>query len=52
MSLLASDNIDKVWYGGDLLEPLDFNLMTIERVLEISKHYMLNGNRPYYARGA
>jgi hypothetical protein len=45
MALLASKNVKRVWYFGDNCEGAD--LITIDGVLEISRHYMLNGERPY-----
>ncbi len=45
MSLFAADNVLKVWYGGDCSG--DLAETTIQEVLDISKFYMENGDRPY-----
>lgn len=45
MSLFASTNVKRVWYFGD---NLDMMLpISVDDVLSISRHYMLNGERPY-----
>lgn len=50
MSLFASKNVKRVWYFGDNLPCLtdnNINPITVEDVLEISRHYMTYGERPY-----
>jgi len=47
MQLHEAPEVEVVWYGGDgMVGECD-----VERVLEISRHYMLHGNRPYYQKG-
>ena len=47
MELLASEDVEKVWYGSDSGPALE---MDAEAVNEISSHYMKNGQRPYRRR--
>lgn len=47
MSLFASTNVKRVWYFGDMNWIEDVQPITIDEVLAISRHYMLNGERPY-----
>ncbi len=43
MELMQDPGIEKVWYGGD-----DFiSEMTADRLIEITRHYIANGDRPY-----
>lgn len=48
MLLIASEQVSKVYYGGDSY--ISLPECTIESVLEISKHYMENEHRPYRNR--
>lgn len=48
MQLFASPNVNRVWYFGDCSNLEDVHPIEIEDVLEISRHYMLNGERPYH----
>lgn len=45
MKLMADERISKVYYGGDCSDKMP--LVTIEDVLETSRHYMTVGHRPY-----
>ena len=45
MALHACEDVEKVWYDGDCGDT--YEECPPERVLEISKHYMENGERPY-----
>jgi len=49
MSLMASSNVKRVWYFGDhsYMDQCANDHLTIEKVNEISAHYMANGDRPY-----
>ncbi len=49
MSLMASSNVKRVWYFGDhsRMEDYAHEPLTIEKVNEISAHYMTNGDRPF-----
>lgn len=43
MELMQDPQIERVWYGGD-----DFiEEMTPDRLCEITRHYIANGERPY-----
>ncbi len=44
MTLLATEDVEKVWYGNDGAGAQE---ITPDDVLRISKHYMANGHRPY-----
>lgn len=46
MHLLSDDDVTTVWYNGDGDEGARH--CDVERVIEISRHYMTNGRRPYY----
>lgn len=46
MSLFASTNVKRVWCFGDSTG-LPVEPITIDDVLEISRHYMTHGERPY-----
>jgi hypothetical protein len=46
MYLLQHENVETVWYGNDCED--EIAVCTIDTVLEISKHYMTNGHRPYF----
>jgi hypothetical protein len=48
MLLHACENVETVWYDGDNCETL--RECPPERVLEISRHYMQHGERPYRGR--
>ena len=45
MILFASEDVTNVWYNGDCSEYL--REITINDVLELSRHFMENGERPY-----
>jgi hypothetical protein len=47
MSLLNSPNVTRVWYYGDCHWLEDQRPITVDDVLEISRYYILNGNRAY-----
>ena len=49
MRLFATQGMKRVWYFGDSGEIEDRKPMTIDDVLELSRHYMTNCNRPYDA---
>lgn len=49
MQLLAHENVKTVWYGGDgsdTIPPIDE-----EGVLDLARHYMTFGHRPYWKYG-
>jgi hypothetical protein len=53
MKLIQDPNVEKVWYMSDCSIPDDLDLTNeaptdIAEVLDISKHYMVNGTRPYH----
>ncbi len=50
MSLFASTNVKRVWYFGDCVDIDGAEPITIDGVLEISRHYMMFGQRPYQER--
>ena len=50
MSLFASPEVKKIWYFGDCFDLENCTPITIEEILTISYHYMLNGGRPYHDR--
>lgn len=41
--LHASDQVRRIWYGSEV----GVNQITPEEVLELSRHYMEHGNRPW-----
>lgn len=43
MTLLATENVERVWYGDDQSIPAE---LTQARVLELCAHYMTHGHRP------
>lgn len=47
MLLHACPQVSKVWYGGDSYDPPE---CTVDDVLEISRHFMEHGERPYRDR--
>lgn len=47
MSLFASPNVKRVWYFGDSTDIDSAAPITRDEVLALSRHYMLNGERPY-----
>lgn len=49
MLLLSSEDVVRVWYGGDSGWTLPE--CTIQDVLKLSKHFMEHGNRPYRSKG-
>lgn len=50
MQLLASPQIETVWYGGENVDSEYLEILTNERFLNIMKHYLEHGNRPYLDR--
>lgn len=46
MQLFAAENVEAIYYYGDCNGP--DKPLTHERFLELCKHYMTVGNRPYY----
>jgi hypothetical protein len=48
MLLHACPGVGRVWYGGDSGDGL-FNVSP-ERVIELSRHFMQHGERPYHGR--
>lgn len=49
MSAFASPNVERVWYFGDHSWLEGMPPISVDEVLEISRHYMANGHRPYRA---
>lgn len=47
MSLFASPNVKRVWYFGDCIDLESAEPITPDGVLDICRHYMANGKRPY-----
>lgn len=48
MQLVASPNVGKVWYTGYYSDGrASTHPITIDDILTLSRHYMLNGERPY-----
>lgn len=45
MLLLASEDVEIVWYGGDCYDSPE--VCTPEMVAELNAHFMAHGNRPY-----
>jgi hypothetical protein len=50
MTLFASTNVKRVWYFGDSIDIENAEPITSEEVLNISRHYMQHGERPYRQR--
>ncbi len=48
MILFQSEDVTEIYYNGDGSESV--REITIEDVLEISRHFMQNGTRPYQQR--
>lgn len=45
MTLMACPGIEKIWYYGDCDDqPVE---LTETRLIRLTRHYILNGNRPY-----
>lgn len=49
MELLSTPGVVRVWYDGDYCEGSPRECPP-ERVLEISRHYMAHGHRPYFEK--
>lgn len=45
LELHAHEDVERVWYGGDSSDEVE--VCTPETVLELSRHYMDFGERPY-----
>lgn len=46
LQLFAAENVETIYYYGDCSGPGE--PLTQERFFELCRHYMNNGNRPYY----